>query len=68
MKTLIDIDEERSVAAQGVLHTVTKKDTVNAALAEVVALAARRRDLSRLQAGGSPDLADQATMSSAWLR
>ena len=68
MKTLIDIDEERLAAAQAELHTATKKDTVNAALAEVVALAARRRDLARLQGGGLPDLGDASTMTSAWQR
>jgi Arc/MetJ family transcription regulator len=44
-KTLIDVDEEYLAAAQKALRTGTKKDTVNAALREVVALAARRRDL-----------------------
>ena len=38
----VGVPAEPSAAAEGVLHTVTKKDTVNAALAEVVALAARR--------------------------
>jgi Arc/MetJ family transcription regulator len=42
-KTLIDVNEEYLAAAQQVLHTATKKDTVNAALREVTALAARRR-------------------------
>jgi Arc/MetJ family transcription regulator len=31
-KTLIDVDEEQLAAAQKVLKTETKKDTVNAAL------------------------------------
>ena len=35
-KTLIDVDEAYLTAAQEVLHTKTKKDTVNAALREVV--------------------------------
>ena len=42
-KTLIDVDEQYLAAAQEALHTETKKDTVNAALREVAALAARRR-------------------------
>jgi Arc/MetJ family transcription regulator len=67
-KTLIDVDEEQLAAAQKVLKTETKKDTVNAALREVTALAARRRDLQRLAAGGLPDLANDEVMRAAWLR
>jgi Arc/MetJ family transcription regulator len=65
-KTLIDVDEEYLAAAQEVLHTKTKKDTVNAALREVAALAARRRDLQRLKSSGLPDLADEEVMRGAW--
>src|SRR5258708_8288128 len=57
-KTIIDVDEDYLAAAQQVLHTQTKKDTVNAALREVAALAARRRDLQRLTSGGLPDPPD----------
>ena len=67
-KTLIDVDEEYLAAAQEVLQTETKKDTVNAALREVAALAARRRDLVRLASGGLPDLADEEVMRGAWRR
>jgi Arc/MetJ family transcription regulator len=67
-KTLIDIDEEYLAAAQQALHTETKKDTVNAALRTVAALAARRRDLQRLVTGGLPDLEDEQVMRSAWQR
>jgi DNA-directed RNA polymerase specialized sigma24 family protein len=48
------------------LGTATKKDTVNAALREVAALAARRRDLQRLTSGGLPDLEDEDVMRAAW--
>ena len=65
-KTLIDVDDEQLAAAQKVLNTETKKDTVNAALRQVIALAARRRDLQRLIAGGLPDLADEEVMRAAW--
>jgi len=61
-KTLIDIDEESLAAAARALHTETKKDTVNAALA------ARRRDLQRLTSGGLPDLEDEQVMRAASLR
>jgi Arc/MetJ family transcription regulator len=65
-KTLIEIDDEYLKAAQQALGTATKKDTVNAALREVTALAARRRDLQRLTSGGLPDLEDEDVMRAAW--
>jgi Arc/MetJ family transcription regulator len=67
-KTLIDIDDEYLAAAQQALGTTTKKDTVNAALREVTALAARRRDLQRLTSRGLPDLEDEDVMRGAWRR
>jgi Arc/MetJ family transcription regulator len=67
-KTLIDIDEEYLAAAQQALGTASKKDTVNAALREVTALAARRRDLQRLTSHGLPDLEDEDVMQAAWRR
>lgn len=66
-KTLIDVDEEYLAAAKEVLHTETK-NTVNAALRAVAALAARRRDLQRLASGGLPDLEDAEVMRDAWQR
>ena len=67
-KTLIDVDDETLAAAQEALGTSTKKDTVNAALRAVAALAARRRDLQRLVSAGLPDLADDQVMAAAWQR
>ena len=67
-KTLIDVDEDQLAAAARVLNTETKKDTVNAALREVVALAARRRDLQRLTSSSLADLADDEVMRTAWQR
>jgi len=67
-KTLIEIDEQYLAAAQRELGTTTKKDTVNTALREVAALAARRRDLRRLLSGGLPDLEDADVMQAAWRR
>ena len=67
-KTLVDVNEEYLAAAQQVLRTETKKDTINAALREVTALAARRRDLQRLTSGGFPDLEDEDVMRAAWQR
>ena len=67
-KTLIEIDEQYLAAAQRELGTTTKKDTVNAALREVAALAARRRDLQRLASRSLPDLEDEDVMRAAWQR
>ena len=67
-KTLIDVDEESLAAAQEALGTETKKDTVNAALRAVTALAARRRDLQRFVSAGLPDLEDPEVMRAAWQR
>jgi Arc/MetJ family transcription regulator len=67
-KTLIEIDDEYLLAAQQVLGTTTKKDTVNAALREVAALAARRRDLQRFISHSLPDLADEDVMRATWQR
>src|SRR6267142_892569 len=64
-KTLIEIDDEYLAAAQQALGTTTKKDTVNAALREVTALAARRRDLHRLTCGVIEFELGWATRSSA---
>ena len=65
-KTLIEVDEEQLAAAQQILHTQTKKDTVNTALRMVISLAARRRDLERLTFSGLPDLAEEDVMRAAW--
>lgn len=67
-KTLIDIDDAELARAQRALRTTTKKDTVNRALAEATALAARRRDLERLIEGRLADLGDDELMARAWQR
>jgi len=67
-KTFVEIDDEYLAAAQQALGTATKKDTVNTALREVAALAARRRDLQRLTSRGLPDLEDEDVMRGAWQR
>ena len=67
-KTLIDIDDHQLAQAQLVLGTTTKRDTVNKALAEVIASDARRRDLERLRADAFADLRDPDVMTRAWLR
>jgi len=66
VRTVVDIDDELLDAAREALGTTTKVETVNRALAEVAALAARRRHLERLCAGGLPDLGDDALYDAAW--
>ena len=61
-KTVIDIDEEALRAAQEILGTSTKVDTVNAALREVVN---RLRRLDLIEALGESDLADEEVMQQA---
>jgi Arc/MetJ family transcription regulator len=65
-RTLIDTDDELLTRAQAVLGTGTKKDTVNAALAQVVALNARRQFLDDARRGDLADAADQQLMDQAW--
>jgi Arc/MetJ family transcription regulator len=66
MRTVIDIDEEHLREARAALGTTSKVETVNRALAEVAALAARRRDLQRLLADELPVLGDDAAYRHAW--
>lgn len=66
MRTVVDIDEDFLREAQAALGTTTKVETVNRALAEVAALAARRRDLERLASGELSDLGDEELYRDAW--
>ncbi len=66
MRTIVNIDDELLAAARSALGTTPTDETVNRALAEVAALAARRRHLERLCAGGLPDLGDDALYEAAW--
>ncbi len=67
-RTLIDADDELLERARVLLGTGTKKDTVNAALAQVVALDARRQFLDDARGGALTDAADGAVMDEAWRR
>ena len=68
MKTVIDLDTELTQAAASVLGTTTKKDTIHAALASVVAEAERRaqRHLRLVNSAGGPDFGDPRVMAGAW--
>jgi Arc/MetJ family transcription regulator len=54
-KTLIDIDDELLTSAAQLLHTRTKKDTVNQALRELIESRARaeavRKEVERAKSG-----------------
>lgn len=65
-RTVIDIDDDLLGRAAALLQTRTKRDTVNAALREVVARQARLAELDRLARGELPDLADRDVMAQAW--
>jgi len=67
-RTLIDINDELLQRAQAVLGTGTKKDTVNAALAQVVALDARRQFLDDARRGDLADAVDKSVEDQAWRR
>lgn len=54
MKTTVDVDTAAAEQAAQVLGTRTLKDTVNAALREVLAADRRRRLVSRVKAGNLP--------------
>lgn len=65
-KTLIDVDPDLLRQARDILVTETKKATVNAALAEVVALHARRALLADAADGAFAGADDRRT--TAWQR
>lgn len=67
-RTLIDTNDELLERARAVLGTGTKKDTVNAALAQVVALNARRQFLDDARSGALADAVDEAVTDQAWRR
>ncbi len=65
-KTLIDLDEDLLARAREILGTSTKKDTVHAALREVVRRAAVDEYLRLGREGAFSDLADPQAMARAW--
>jgi Arc/MetJ family transcription regulator len=65
-KTLIDIDDNLLAKAAQALGTGTKKDTVNAALAEVLRVRAANQFLRSARDGLYDDLLDPEVMKDAW--
>jgi hypothetical protein len=65
-KTTLVLDEAKLRKARKVLGTKGIKDTIDRALDEVLALAARRRLVDRLRKMEGMDLDDPRVMADAW--
>lgn len=65
-KTVIDLDDELLSEAAQLLGTTTKKETVNRALAELVARRRREQLVDWLASDPLPDLRDPTVMEQAW--
>jgi Arc/MetJ family transcription regulator len=66
-KRLVDLDDDKLTQVRALLGTSTMKATVNGALDEVLALAARREALLGLEGdAGSAELADDGRRRAAW--
>lgn len=66
-KRLVDVDDDKLDEVRTLLGTSTMKATVNGALEEVLALAARRRALLDIEVvAGSADLARDDQRRAAW--
>lgn len=66
-KRLVDVDDDKLNEVRALLGTATTKATVNGALEEVLALAARRRALLDDEAvAGSSCLAGDEQRRTAW--
>lgn len=65
-KHLVEINEDDLRAAKDALGLSTIKDTVAAALVQLLAAEARKREVARLEAGYLEALSDQENRRSAW--
>ena len=65
-KTLVDIDDDLLASVAAHLGTSTKKDTVNAALAEVLRVRRVADHVQHLRTGALADLLDPEVMKDAW--
>jgi Arc/MetJ family transcription regulator len=63
-RTVVTLDEDLLRQAREILGTSSIVDTVNQALREVVAMAARRRDAIAALEGS--DIADEKVRTAAW--
>lgn len=62
----VDVDVEALEEAKRILGAATYKETVNAGLREIIAAAARRRQIERFLAPEPGDIEDPAVVASAW--
>jgi Arc/MetJ family transcription regulator len=65
-KRLVDIDDAALHAAQEASGLGTIKETVAAGLRELAAIAARRREIERLQSGYWAEFEDPETRKQIW--
>ncbi|MGH9070888.1 MAG: hypothetical protein ACRDX8_06915 [Acidimicrobiales bacterium] len=65
-KRLVDFDDSKLEAVRDLLGTATIKATVDTALDEILALAARRRALLGEPQPGHEELADRDARRAAW--
>jgi hypothetical protein len=65
-KTSFEVDFGKVETAKGILGTRTLTETVDAALAEVINLQARRRLVDVLFTPGATQLDDPTVMADAW--
>ncbi|HEU0127755.1 MAG TPA: type II toxin-antitoxin system VapB family antitoxin [Pseudonocardiaceae bacterium] len=65
-KKLVDIDVEILEEAKRILGLDSYKETVNAGLREIIAAAARRREIERFTSTDQQDVEDPDVISSAW--
>lgn len=65
-KKLVDIDTEALEEARRILGVESYKDTVNAGLREIIAAAARRREIERFTDPRPRDIDDPEIVATAW--
>ena len=65
-KKLIDIDVAALDEARRILGATSYKETVNAGLREIIATAARRRQVERFTDPEPQDIDDPEVVASAW--
>lgn len=65
-KKLVDVDVDALEEAKRILGADSYKQTVNAGLREIIAGAARRREIEHFTAVESHDLDEPGVRSSAW--
>jgi Arc/MetJ family transcription regulator len=65
-KKLVDIDVDALEEARRILGVDSYKDTVNAGLREIIAAAARRREVERFTDPEPHDVDDPDVVAAAW--